>query len=79
MILYYKIVLFFLKNHHHYSLDSLYWLIVLDKYAGESLGDRNAVESLHHSFFQTGLLLRGIEPQYRRSEINNNSLSHFNP
>lgn len=32
----------FFKNPHHYWFDSFRWLIELEKYSKELLGDRNA-------------------------------------
>lgn len=64
----------FLMGNHHYWLDWLCWLVAL---ASESLGDRNASESLASSRFLENLLLPRAKPQLRRSEFSNNPTEPF--
>lgn len=63
-------ITFFLKRSYCWLAG---WLFALCKYATESLDDRSIGESLTRIL---RLLLQGVKPQYRRSELNNNPLSH---
>lgn len=71
---------FFFQNPHHYWFNSLCRLVALGKYTRETLGEIEIKASRQHQpDFCIGLILRGIEQQYKRSELNNNPLSQLSP
>lgn len=67
----------FLKSSQHYCLDSLLWLVTLNKHAKESSGD-GSTDGLPALFgFSDMFTSGGVKPQHWRN--NDNPLSHSIP
>lgn len=67
--------LFFCFSPHHCCLNLHQWLIALDKYSRELIGEV-LVNHQHHLDFSTGLFLR---KKKFTIQLNDNPLSHFIP
>lgn len=76
----YSLDFFFLfKSSHHFRFGLLYWLVTLGNMSGSPLAIEIQTSRQHQPDLCAGLLLRGIEPQHRHSQLSNNPMSHSIP